>query len=129
VTLGAGGSALAELFARLPVGHSLVEHGGRRWRAVRSVQVDGRSQKVFAEQLGGTGVVSANLYLVGDREELRPCEMPADAVLDFLRGVRTLPWAAVSAGWGCPGSPSRGVESAPDRRLAGLRVDGNAVSA
>lgn len=91
MTAGAGGSSPADLFARLPVGHSVVEHDGCRWRAVRSVQVGGRSQKVFAEELGGTGIVSANLYLVGTREELRPCEMPAEAVLDFLRELRTLP--------------------------------------
>lgn len=85
------GSSLAELFARLPVGHSVVEQGGRRWSAVRSVQVGGRSQKVFASELGGPDIVSANLYLVGDAEELRPCEMPAARVLDFLGQLRVLP--------------------------------------
>lgn len=39
---------------------------------------------VYAEELGGRDVVSANLYLTGDRPQLRPCEMPAEKVLDFL---------------------------------------------
>jgi len=84
-------TTLADLFGRLPLGHCVVEYDGRRWSAVRSVQVGGRSQKVFAEELGGTDIVSANLYLVGDGQELRPCEMSADKVVDFLRGLREVP--------------------------------------
>lgn len=75
-------------FERLPEGWSEVEHDGAWWGASRTVQLGGRSQKVYAEELGGEGRVSANLYLVGDRAELRPCEMPAEVVLDFLRDLR-----------------------------------------
>lgn len=57
---------------------------GRRYGVTRSVLVGGRIQKLYAEQLGGTDVVSANLY-AGD--ELRPCEMPAAKVLAFVAGA------------------------------------------
>ncbi|MBZ5737853.1 hypothetical protein [Nocardioides mangrovi] len=40
---------------------------------------------VYAEELGGTDVVSTNVYLVEAGDELRPCEMPAAKVLAFLR--------------------------------------------
>ena len=58
--------------------------------------VAGRVEKVYAEELGGTGVVSANLYLPRaaadpSDEQLRPCEMPAADVLDFLRHWEPLP--------------------------------------
>lgn len=74
----------SRLFARVPLGHSVVEYDGARWGVTRAEQVGGRSQRVYAEELGGSGVVSANLYLVGDEPALRPCEMPVERVLDFL---------------------------------------------
>ena len=84
---------VAELLARLPEGWSAVRYRGRRWGVSRTRQAGGRVEKVYAEELGGTGVVSANLYLPGpdDDEQLRPCEMPAAVVLDFLRGWEPLP--------------------------------------
>ncbi|MEP6649929.1 MAG: hypothetical protein ABJA74_08445 [Lapillicoccus sp.] len=39
---------------------------------------------VFAEELGGSDVVSANVLRLSGGAELRPCEMPAARVLEFL---------------------------------------------
>ncbi len=78
----------AELFARVPLGYSVVLFRGRRYGVTRSAAVGGRSQTVYAEELGGRDVVSANLYLVSGRPELRPCEMPAATVLAFLEELR-----------------------------------------
>lgn len=81
---------VADLIARLPEGWSAVRYRGRRWGVSRTRTASGRIEKLYAEELGGTGVVSANLYLPGggedpDGERFRPCEMPAADVLDFLR--------------------------------------------
>ena len=76
-----------ELLLRFPAGWSRAAYAGRTWGVSRTSSVDGRVQRVYAEALaGGEGqtVVSANLYRVGGRAELRPCEMPAAVVLDFL---------------------------------------------
>ena len=82
---------IADLLARLPEGWSTVRYRGRRWGVTRTRQAGGRVEKVYAEELGGTGVISANLYLPGatdgeGEEQFRPCEMPAAEVVDFLRG-------------------------------------------
>ena len=78
---------LAELVERLPVGWSEVTYAGRRWGVTRTVRLAGRQQSVYAEELGGTDVVSANLYVPEDgAERFRPCEMPAEKVLAFLAG-------------------------------------------
>lgn len=83
---------LAELFDRLPVGWSEVSYDGRRYGVTRSVRLGGRVQSVYAEELGGSGVISANLYLPRDGEEaFRPCEMPAEKVLAFLTGSEPPP--------------------------------------
>jgi peptide-methionine (S)-S-oxide reductase len=47
---------------------------------------DGRSTKVYAEELGRTDFISFNYYRTASAEYLKPCEMPEEKVLDFLRG-------------------------------------------
>jgi hypothetical protein len=77
---------LADLVARVPDGWSLATHDGRRYGVSRTSRAGGRAVSVYAEELGGTDVISANVYLVGEGDEqLRPCEMPAEKVLAFLR--------------------------------------------
>ena len=76
------------LFERLPVGWSVVEYAGRRYGVTRTVLSGGRSEKVLAEALDGSDLVSANLYRVAGEDLLKPCEMPAAKVLDFLRQQR-----------------------------------------
>jgi hypothetical protein len=78
---------LSALFARVPEGWSQVEYAGRGWAVTRTVHADGRSQSILAEELGGTGLVSANLYRLEDHDLLKPCEMPEAKVLAFLRGL------------------------------------------
>lgn len=81
-----GGSAVADLVRRLPPGASTVRYRGARWAVTRSSYADGRSLKLWAEELGGTDFVSANVYAGRAGEAFRPCEMPAEKVLAFLHG-------------------------------------------
>ena len=88
-----------ELLRRFPTGWSRATYAGRTWGVSRTSGVGDRVHRVYAEALAGPtgragqagqagqegpGIVSANLYRVGRRTELRPCEMPAKVVLDFL---------------------------------------------
>ncbi|MCR6033161.1 peptide methionine sulfoxide reductase [Nocardioides sp. zg-579] len=77
---------LPALFDRLPEGWSEVTWAGRSYGVTRVVRLGGRQQSVYAEELGGPHVVSANLYLTTAGPLLKPCEMPADVVLAFLVG-------------------------------------------
>lgn len=74
----------AELFRRAPVGWSEVLYNGRRYGLTRSVAADGRALAVYAEELGGRDVISANLYLTAGGPQLKACEMPVAKVVDFL---------------------------------------------
>ncbi|WP_395690511.1 peptide methionine sulfoxide reductase [Nocardioides sp.] len=78
------GLSLARLLGRFPEGWSVWTYDGRRYGVTRTVRAGGRAVAVYAEELGGTDVVSANAYLTSAGEELRPCEMPAAKVLAFL---------------------------------------------
>ena len=77
-------SDLAALVARLPEGWSQVRYADRRYGLTCTTHTGGRSVSVYAEELGGSGVISANVWLLSGGTELRPCEMPAADVLDFL---------------------------------------------
>lgn len=78
---------LGRLVDALPEGWSEVAYAGRRYGLTKTSHVGGRSLSVYAEELGGTDVVSANVYRTAAGDVLRPCEMPAETVLDFLRGA------------------------------------------
>ena len=77
---------LAELVGRVPLGWTLVEFEGRRYGLTRVDRVGGRSVAIYAEELGGADVVSANVYRASSGERLNACEMPDAKVLAFLRG-------------------------------------------
>jgi hypothetical protein len=74
----------AALFDRVPVGWSEVLYAGRRYGLTRTIAAEGRAMTVYAEELGGRDVVSANLYLTAGGAQLRACEMPDAKVVDFL---------------------------------------------
>ncbi|MFW6772929.1 hypothetical protein ACOACO_01500 [Nocardioides sp. CPCC 205120] len=82
---------VADLVARLPRGASTVRYGGRPWAVSVTTYAGGRSLKLWAEELGGTAFVSANVYLGTSGETFRPCEMPAADVLAFLHGWEPAP--------------------------------------
>jgi hypothetical protein len=75
-------------FDQLPSGGYGGTFEGRRYRIVKSSLVSGRSEKLEAEELGGTDYISFNLYrLANGTTLLKPCEMPADKVIRFVMGV------------------------------------------
>jgi hypothetical protein len=71
----------------LPAGYSEGHYAGRRYGVTLSASSDGRRRWLYGEELGGAGRVSANLYRLADGTvALRPCEMPAERVVDFVLG-------------------------------------------
>lgn len=75
-------------FDALPFGGYGGTYDGRRYRIVKSQFAAARSQKLEAEELGGTDYISLNLYRLATGEALlKPCEMPADKVRAFVLGV------------------------------------------
>jgi hypothetical protein len=76
------------VFDRLPLGGYGGTFKGRRYRVAKSQMAGGRSQKLEAEELGGSDYISFNLYRLADGGALlKPCEMAADKVTDFILGL------------------------------------------
>ncbi len=90
-TAPAGSTDLAALVGRVPPGWSEVAYAGSTWGLTRTDRAGGGTTTLYAERLGGTAFVSANVWHTAAGAVLRPCEMPAADVLAFLRGWVPVP--------------------------------------
>lgn len=79
--------AVAAALAALPRGAFTGRWRGARWQVRREVLAGGRAEKLVADELGGPGRVSLNLYRLGAGPELRPCEIPLRLAVDFACGL------------------------------------------
>ena len=71
------------------MGYSKGHYQQRRYSVVITTGAAGKRYKLYAEQLGGDDFISLNLYLpVSGKPLLKPCEMPAAKVIDFVLGYR-----------------------------------------
>lgn len=80
------GEELHALLERVPPGWTEVGYAGGTWGLTRTDRAGGATTTILAERLGGNDLVSANIWHTAAGDVLRPCEMPAAVVLDFLRG-------------------------------------------
>lgn len=78
--------SLSILIERVPEGWTRVTYEGRPYGLSRTTRIGGRVVTVTAEELGGSDLVSANVYRTSAADHLRACEMPDAKVLAFLRG-------------------------------------------
>lgn len=75
--------------ALIPSGYSKGVFVGARYGITVERLGDGRQVKLYAEELGGNNHISFNLYLPrSGKVLLKPCEMPANKVRDFVLGVK-----------------------------------------
>lgn len=81
------GDELDALVARVPRGWSRQLIDGRVWGITRVDRAGGRSSTIDGEELGGARRMSANVWRTGSGTLLRPCEMPAEQVLEVLRAL------------------------------------------
>ena len=78
---------LDALVDRVPLGESRHEIEGRTWSITRVDRADGRSSTIDGEELGGRARMSANVWRTSGGTVLKPCEMPAERVLEVLRAL------------------------------------------
>lgn len=75
-------------FDTLPFGSYGGSVDGRRYRITKSKYASGRSQKLEAEELGGSDYISLNLYRLATGDALlKPCEMSEEKVRAFVLTV------------------------------------------
>jgi len=82
-------TAFIDQLLELPVGYSKGHYQQRRYSVVITTGAAGKRYKLYAEQLGGDDFISLNLYLpVSGKPLLKPCEMPAEKVIEFVLGYQ-----------------------------------------
>ena len=72
----------------IPIGYSEVNYEGRKYGITKSEFNQGKSYKVYAEELGGNDFISLNYYITSKGERLKPCEMPEQKVIHFLNNFK-----------------------------------------
>ncbi len=68
----------------LPNGANDVHYLGKRYLLRKETLLKGKLLKVYAEELGGNGIVSGNYYPTMKGGMLKPCEMSDKKVIDFV---------------------------------------------
>ena len=81
---------IREHIQSIPLGYSEAEFKGKKYGVTRTDFNKGRSIKIYARELGGKDVVSLNYYMTGKKDSLKPCEMPAEKVIEFLTQHKTI---------------------------------------
>ncbi|MBY2943632.1 hypothetical protein HF264_28680 [Rhizobium leguminosarum] len=93
-TVNAGGktppliqATFEDTLAKLPEGYVDGHFGNRPWGVTVKRSEDGKRTWLYGEELGGTDIVSFNLYhLAGSGPTLKPCEMSSAKVVEFVLG-------------------------------------------
>ena len=71
-----------------PRGYFIARYNDRRYGVSNTLHGNGRSMKLYAEELGGPDRISLNIYAPAHGElALKPCEMPVDKVTAFVLGA------------------------------------------
>jgi hypothetical protein len=78
--------SLLGIVALWPEGFREGFFNARRWGVTVTREAGGAKLTLYARELGGTDVVSANFYRLSAGAFARPCEMPMAKVAAFIRG-------------------------------------------
>ena len=78
---------LLQIIESLPEGYSEGIYKEAKYGITKNTFNGGKSFKVFAKSLSGNDFISLNYYITTKKEWLKPCEMPEQKVIDFLKNV------------------------------------------
>ena len=68
-------------------GYSEGMYNNKKYGITKTTFNNGKSIKLYGEELGGNDFVSLNYYITKSKELLKPCEMPEQKVIHFLQNV------------------------------------------
>lgn len=77
-----------QLLDSIPEGYSLAFFQNRKYGLTKTIFNQGNSMKIYAEELSGNDCISLNFYITQKQEYLKPCEMPMQKVIKFIKEVK-----------------------------------------
>lgn len=78
---------MLEYINKIQEGYSEGFYMNKRYGITKILFNNGKSLKVYAEELKGNDFISLNYYITSSKELLKPCEMPEQKVIHFLKNV------------------------------------------
>ena len=79
-----------EAILRIPEGFSTGIYNQQKYGITKEIYNNGKSFKIFGKELQGTNFISLNYYITSKNEFLKPCEMPQEKVIHFLKNVQLI---------------------------------------
>ena len=73
----------------IPLGYSTIKFQGENYGVSKNFFNNGKSVKVYAEELGGTDFISFNYYITKTQNYLKPCEMELEKVIEFIEQYKS----------------------------------------
>jgi peptide-methionine (S)-S-oxide reductase len=77
-----------EAILQISSGHSFGIYNNKKYSITKEIFNAGKSFKIYAEELQGKDFISLNYYITSKNEFLKPCEMPREKVVRFLKNVQ-----------------------------------------
>lgn len=71
----------------LPNGYSPGMYSDKKYGLTKAIFNNGKSFKIFGEELGGTDFISLNYDFTKDKDLIKPCEMTTKKVVHFIENV------------------------------------------
>ena len=81
---------LLAIIQKMPEGYSEGIYNKSKYSITKKTFNDGKSYKVFGKELKGTNFISLNYYITSKTEFLKPCEMPKEKVIHFLKNIQRI---------------------------------------
>jgi hypothetical protein len=82
--------SLLKYIQLIPKGYSEVLYKQKKYGLTKTDYNSGKSIKVLAEELGGNDFISMNYYITSTSESLKPCEMPKQKVIHFIKNIELI---------------------------------------
>ncbi|EDP98403.1 peptide methionine sulfoxide reductase [Kordia algicida OT-1] len=81
---------LLKTIQNFPLGYSEVQYKNAKYGVIKREFNQGKSYKIYASELGGNNFISLNYYCTSQQELLKPCEMPTEKVIHFLKHCKMI---------------------------------------
>lgn len=75
---------------KIPIGYSEGIYNNKKYSITKQIFNEGKSFKIYGKELQGNNFISLNYYITSEKELLKPCEMPAQKVIHFLKNIKLL---------------------------------------
>ena len=83
-------NTLIKYIESIPLGYSEGVYSNAKYGITKAVFNNGKSYKIYAKELQDNDFISLNYYITSTKELLKPCEIPKEKVIHFLKNIKLI---------------------------------------